>query len=183
LSLTDLSTILESHLGKELTDIIKDNPSIQQETLTVSKWYKKEKDRDGFLSMATNIFVGRMMKFLPNEFSSILLTNIKIQTKGAKKGSLNSAFALPPLKPYIECIQKINGVKTSSLKITFQINSVVTPLNLTFDNDYKKVAFSGMLMITISLILNKLSALEVHSDIPLKLGDRSFQIDLSGIHV
>ena len=183
MSMTELSEILKLHLGNELTETIKDNPNIQQEALTVSRWYKKEKDKEGFLSMATNIFVGRIMRFLPNEFSSVLLTNIKIQTNGKKKGSLNTAFSLPPLKPYVECIQRINGFKTSSLKIIFEISSLVTPLNLKFNDNNKNVDFTGMLNIAITLKLIKLDTLGIRYDIPIKLGDRSFQIDLTNVHI
>lgn len=93
-----------------------------------------KKDPDIVLSTFTEALLKKMIRILSPYFSALLVDEIEIKsaiyTGGPKRGRGSSlseefdiAISMKPVKPYVEAVAIINGVATSSVRLTFQLDS------------------------------------------------------------
>ena len=147
--------------------------------------YEATKGRDVFLSTLSNIVVQKIMNQVSVPFVNVMISEIKIKTKGKTKSvPFNLTFAKSLLKPYIEFIMKVNGMEVKSVKLVFEIDINATMQEITFE--YEKGSSTiklGNLQIDLTVSI-KFTIPVTRIQESKCLGNKKlFDIDLSKFHI
>ena len=177
-----LSDPLRSFLDK----VLNQNIQIEQieDVKEAANWHESKKMRSKFLSNVSNSIVEKIMEEISVPYANILADQIRINIFDKQSNvKFNLSLELDPIKPYIEFVKVINGVSKSILKTIFQIDSnfSLTDIQVT-KNGGQKVNL-GQLSIHFELSLVKVGVLGYPYEIPRKLGEQEFTIDLSSYEI
>ena len=75
-------------------------------------WYKKTRKKDNILEKVLEDIINETMKYLPQQYASLCVENIKINSKEKKqKVKFNINFQLEPIKSYVEFAIIVNKIR------------------------------------------------------------------------
>jgi len=64
------------------------------------------------------------MKYLPQQYASLCVENIKIDSKGKKQNiKFDINFQFKPIKSYVEFAINVNKIKKKTRRVVFEANS------------------------------------------------------------
>ena len=151
--------------------------------------YKHQIEEEGVLSPIVNKIIEQLVGQVKSQYLGSIVENIEIQTHIRRKEGtveLNSKVELKAsLKPYLEFIIEINGIKSYSVRFTFHIktNGYIKKLVFTNNPDEGKSIHIEKLGIEIELYLLQIkfsyllsSSSDISFDKEMKLGSKKFEI-------
>jgi len=93
----------------------------------LTSWYKKIEQDDNILEKILEKIVNETMKYLPQQYVSICVDNIKINSKNKKQNvKFDINFQLKPIRSYVEFMISVNKVRNKAGRIVFETNSSCT---------------------------------------------------------
>jgi hypothetical protein len=147
-------------------------------------WYKKTRKEDNILKEILEDVINETMKYLPQQYASLCVENIKINSKEKKQNvKFNINFQLEPIKSYVEFAINVNKIRKRTGRIVFEINSSITIKGVEiFLNREKALQISlGVLSGVIGISVIEVPFMKLEE--PIEIGTKEIEIDLSQYHV
>ena len=168
---------IESLLGS--SSQLDDLEGIQE----LTSWYQKiEKNKDDYriLEKILENTANEIMKYLPQEYASTCIENIKINSKDKKQNvKFDMSFQLESIKPYVEFAVNVNKIRKKTGRVIFEINSSVTikDIEITLEREKQSKISLGLVLGTIQISIVEVPFMKINE--PIEIGTKDIEIDLS----
>lgn len=146
----------------------------------LSSWYKKARKEDNVLEKILEDIINETMKYLPEQYASVCVENIKINSKEKKPNvKFNINFQLDPIKSYVEFAIKVNKIKKKTGRIVFEINSsgTVKDVEIFSDKEKESQISLGVISGTIQISIIEIPFMRINN--PIEIATKEIEIDLS----
>jgi hypothetical protein len=133
-------TEVEQEFGQAINKILENRRKIKniEKDIDFIKWFKEAKeDPNKILSKISEEVISKFLTSIQPYFQNLMLKQISVESDisvtedSPKRIKKNITFSLTPIQAYIELVVYNNGVRVSSTKFIFVINSYVKIKNLT----------------------------------------------------
>ncbi len=150
----------------------------------LASWYKKIRKEDNVLEKILEDIINETMKYLPQQYASLCVENIKINSKEKKqniKFSIN--FQLEPIKSYVEFAINVNKIRKKTGRIVFEINSsgIIKDVEIFSDREKGSQVSLGIISGVIQISIIEVPFMKINK--PIEIGTKEIEIDLSQYHV
>jgi hypothetical protein len=170
---TNITSILTSSNIREIKDV-----------KTVSNWYADSgQNKDEFILKSLNIFVEKLMEHVPNELAKQLINGIRINAKNQQTDiKFNLNFPLGEIKPFVQFIKKVNELPSIKIKTVFKVECsvILEGVEILVVNN-KKMLNLNHLELDLTVSLAQLGVIGIKFEEPLRLGGKTFGLDVSKI--
>ena len=146
----------------------------------LTSWYKKIEQDDDILEKILEKIVNETMKYLPQQYVSLCVDNIKINSKDKKQNvKFDINFQLKPIRSYVEFIISVNKIRNKAGRIVFETNSSCTIKGLEiFSKKEKELRIClGIISGTIQILIIEIPFMKI--DNPIEICTKDIEIDLS----
>jgi hypothetical protein len=147
-------------------------------------WYKKTRKEDNILKKILEDIINETMKYLPQQYASLCVENIKINSKEKKQNvKFNINFQLEPIKSYVEFAINVNKIRKKTGRIVFEINSNGTIKEVEILSDIEKGSqvSLGVISGVIQISIIEVPFMKINE--PIEIGTKEIEIDLSQYRV
>ncbi|MDH3339776.1 MAG: hypothetical protein OEL84_00670 [Nitrosopumilus sp.] len=150
----------------------------------LTSWYKKIAQDDNILEKILEKIVNETMKYLPQQYASLCVENIKINSKNKKQNvKFDINFQLKPIRCYVEFMISVNKVRKKAGRIVFETNSSCTIKDLEiFSKKEKDLRIClGIISGTIQISIIEIPFIKI--DEPIEICTKEIEVDLSEYNV
>ena len=147
-------------------------------------WYKKTRKEENILEKILEDIINETMKYLPQQYASLCVENIKINSKEKKQNiKFNISFQLESIKSYVEFAINVNKIRKKTGRIVFEINSSGTIKEVEIFLDREKVSQISLGVISGVIGISIIEVPFMKLNEPIEIGTKEIEIDLSQYHV
>lgn len=195
-------TELEQKLNEGVSKILENRKKLKfvQKDVEFIKWCKEAKENPNkLLSKISQDVIGKFLSSIEPHLQNLVLSKISVESNISvtedrpKEVKKNITFSLIPIQAYVELVVYTNGLRVSSTKFVFTMNSYVkirnlivhlAKVNLLYENITSEKSSTGKrveienLLIGINVELSKLKIglLEKAIEPPIGLGKKEAEI-------
>ena len=150
----------------------------------LASWYQKTGKKDNILEKILENIINETMKYLPQQYASLCVENIKINSKEKKQNiKFNISFQLESIKSYVEFAINVNKIRKKTGRIVFEINSSGTIKEVEIFLDREKVSQISLGVISGVIGISIIEVPFMKLNEPIEIGTKEIEIDLSQYHV
>jgi len=149
----------------------------------LTSWYQKiekNKEDNRILEKILENTANEIMKYLPQEYASACIENIKMNSKDKKQNvKFDMSFQLEPIKPYVEFAVNVNKIRKKTGRVVFEINSSVTikDIEITLEREKQSKISLGLVSGTIQISIVEVPFMKINE--PIEICTKDIEIDLS----
>ena len=150
----------------------------------LESWYKKTGKEDNILEKILEDTINEIMKYLPQQYASLCIENIKINSKEKKQNiKFNLNFQLYPIKIFVEFAINVNNIRKDTGKFVFEINSSGTmkETKIILDKEKESQISFGLLSGSIQISIIEIPFMKINE--PIEIGTKEIEIDFSEYNV
>jgi hypothetical protein len=164
----------------------KSNPQVEhlEGIQELSSWYKKARKEDNILETILEDIINETMKYLPEQYASVCIENIKINSKEKKPNiKFNINFQIDPIKSYVEFVINVNNIKKKTGRIVFEISSsgTIKEIEIFSDKEKESLISLGVISGMIQISIIEVPFMKINN--PIEIATKEIQIDLSEYRV
>jgi len=124
------------------------------------------------------------MKYLPQQYASLCVENIKINSKEKKQNvKFNINFQIEPIKSYVEFTINVNKIRKKTGRIVFEINSNGSMKDVEIISDIEKGSQVSLGVISGVIQISVIEVPFMKINEPIEIGTKEIEIDLSQYRV
>jgi len=147
-------------------------------------WYKKIRKEDNILEKILEDIINETMKYLPQQYASLCVENIKINSKEKKQNvKFNINFQIEPIKSYVEFTINVNKIRKKTGRIVFEINSNGSMKDVEIISDIEKGSQVSLGVISGVIQISVIEVPFMKINEPIEIGTKEIEIDLSQYRV